>query len=258
VTLRPALSAMSEREINKRLRSLHSDFDFLLDANVISNELYDELTQRIPRRYNAKSPSATPSVAAVPVVAVAAPVTADVPSLTGKLEHTSISSGTKSPPPPPPPATPPPPAYGLAQVEALYNYASTDEGDLPLAIGERIAILEYVNNDWWRGESSSGQQGIFPSNYVRRIEVSDKGYPGDKAAVPYQYPGQYAPVYAQPQPQYQQPQQYQQPPPPQQQEEQKQPSKLSQFGKNYGKTFVNATAWGGGITLGADVINKIF
>jgi hypothetical protein len=41
---------MSEQEINQRLRSLHNDFDFLLDANVISTELYDELTQKIPRR----------------------------------------------------------------------------------------------------------------------------------------------------------------------------------------------------------------
>lgn len=40
----------SEKEINQRLRSLHQDFDFLLDNNVISTELYDQLTQQIPRR----------------------------------------------------------------------------------------------------------------------------------------------------------------------------------------------------------------
>jgi len=40
----------SEQEINKRLRSLHQDFDFLLDNNVISTELYDNLVQQIPRR----------------------------------------------------------------------------------------------------------------------------------------------------------------------------------------------------------------
>src|SRR5271167_3006628 len=40
----------SEQEINKRLRSLHQDFDFLLDNNVISEELYDDLTRGIPRR----------------------------------------------------------------------------------------------------------------------------------------------------------------------------------------------------------------
>ena len=42
----------SEQDINKRLRSLHQDFDFLLDNNVISTDLYDQLVERIPRRNN--------------------------------------------------------------------------------------------------------------------------------------------------------------------------------------------------------------
>jgi hypothetical protein len=285
---------MSEQEINQRLRSLHNDFDFLLDANVISTEFYDELTQKIPRRkgpwhlltggYNKMSSTRRSST---PVVA--APV-ADVPSLTTQFEQTLISPApvVKSPPPPPTPTSPPPPVYGLAQAEALYTYNTHDEGDLPLVAGQRITILEYgtsfqaanyqsimvcplkqLNADWWRGELPTGQQGIFPSNYVRKIEANDRGYPSEKTPVPYQYasPQQYAPTYVQPQPQYQQPapQQVEQPPP--QQQEHKS-SKLGQFGKNYGKTFVNATAWyvslvradfrGGGMTLGADVINKIF
>jgi len=39
----------TEQEINACLRSLHKDFDFLLDNNVISTELYDQLVQKIPR-----------------------------------------------------------------------------------------------------------------------------------------------------------------------------------------------------------------
>jgi len=115
--------------------------------------------------------------------------------------------------------------------------------------------------DWWRGEGPSGQ-GIFPSNYVRKIEggATEKrgytpqyGYPGQ------QYPDQQysQPMYGQPVQQYQSPQPVPQQEVPVQQEEKKQ-SKLGQFGKNYGKTFVNATAWGGGMTLGSDVINSIF
>jgi hypothetical protein len=258
---------MSEQDINKRLRSVHSDFDFLLDANVISSDLYDELTQKIPRRlspffanqgWTGKSASTT-----APTSPAAAP--ADVAPLTTQMSRTSVSSGHKSPAPPPPTTpsasmSPPPPAYGLAQAEALYNYAGADEGDLPLHGGDRIIILEYVNNgifletthvDWWRGEGPNGQQGIFPSNYVRKIEAPEKGF-SEKGAAQYQggYPGQHAPVYAQPIPQYQQPvyqqppqQQYQQQAPPPQQQEEHHESKLAQFGKNYGKTFVNATAW---------------
>jgi hypothetical protein len=102
--------------------------------------------------------------------------------------------------------------------------------------------------DWWRGEGPNGQQGIFPSNYVRKIEgTNEKGAPQYGAPVPYQqygggYPGQQyqQPVYQQPQYVAPQPQ-----PAPAQQEEQKHQGggKLAQFGKNYGKTFVNATAW---------------
>ena len=108
-----------------------------------------------------------------------------------------------------------------------------------------------VNSDWWKGEGPLGR-GIFPSNYVRKIEgpTSEKGAYGPPSA-PYGGGGGYNPgqPYGQPQqqPQQQQPM-YGQPVPyqPQQQEpvkEDKKQSKLGEFGKNYGKTFVNATAW---------------
>jgi hypothetical protein len=54
--LQPSYSMASEKEINQTLRSLHKEFDLLLDSNVISTELYDELTSKIPRR---SSPSRT-------------------------------------------------------------------------------------------------------------------------------------------------------------------------------------------------------
>ena len=105
-------------------------------------------------------------------------------------------------------------------------------------------MFNYV--DWWRGEVN-GRQGIFPSNYVRKIEVPNQekekgayppptqygGYPGTQHQ--YQPPPQQQPMYGAPAPY--------QAPPPQQQPEQKKPSRLGEFGKNYGKTFVNATAW---------------
>ena len=95
--------------------------------------------------------------------------------------------------------------------------------------------------DWWRGEAPNGQQGIFPSNYVRKLEVpTEKAMYGPPAQYGYQqYPGQYQ----QQQPNYGQPVPYQQPEQVPVQEEEKKTSKLGQFGKNYGKTFVNATAW---------------
>jgi hypothetical protein len=95
----------------------------------------------------AKTPSAAP-VATSPTPVSPAPDS--VSTLASRLDSTSISSqgGVKSRRrrrrrPPPLHAASPPPAYGLAQAEALYNYSSTDEGDLPLVAGQRITILEY-------------------------------------------------------------------------------------------------------------------
>lgn len=102
-----------------------------------------------------------------------------------------------------------------------------------------------MNNDWWRGEGPTGQQGIFPSNYVRKIESHAENehekrvaYPPPQAPYGYQqYPPQQYPGYGQPQ--------YQPQPQPQPQEvaPENKSSRLGEFGKNYGKTFVNATAW---------------
>lgn len=104
-----------------------------------------------------------------------------------------------------------------------------------------------MNVDWWRGEAN-GRQGIFPSNYVKKVE----GQSQEKGVYPppaqYGYPGAQAQYQQTPQqPMYGAPAPYQAPPPQQQQMEQpppeKKPSRLGEFGKNYGRTFVNATAW---------------
>ena len=148
----------SEQEINKRLRSLHQDFDFLLDNNVISTDLYDQLVERIPRRI----PPSTEVVltlgwkndiaAAVPAPApsTASPPPASVTALTTRMNAASVSpepvKSPVAPTPAPPPVNGSPPIYGLAQAEALYDYRSNDEGDLNISAGQRITILEYVNN----------------------------------------------------------------------------------------------------------------
>jgi hypothetical protein len=47
----------SKEEINQTLRRLHSDFDLLLDNNVISSDLYDQLVEKIPRRMDPRPDS---------------------------------------------------------------------------------------------------------------------------------------------------------------------------------------------------------
>ncbi|KAI8059978.1 uncharacterized protein B0P05DRAFT_558265 [Gilbertella persicaria] len=73
-------------------------------------------------------------------------------------------------------ATPlPPPSYNeskLGTVEALYDYHGQDPvTDLSFRSGDMIALTELVNNDWWKG-TLNGKTGIFPSNYVKRLEPS--------------------------------------------------------------------------------------
>lgn len=53
-------------------------------------------------------------------------------------------------------------------VKALYDFAAQQPGDLTFKTGDTIYILEKTDhrNDWWRGRTEDGREGIFPGNYV--------------------------------------------------------------------------------------------
>jgi len=74
-----------------------------------------------------------------------------------------------NPPPvrqPPPTSTPPPRKGPLCK--ALYNYQAQEQDELTLRKGDIIAIIK-EHPDWWEGELN-GQVGVFPANYVQKIE----------------------------------------------------------------------------------------
>jgi LAS seventeen-binding protein 1/2 len=78
-----------------------------------------------------------------------------------------------TPQPPPPPVAP-----ILTYAVALYAYSASDAGDLALLAGDRIAVTEYMNAEWWKGKSErTGAEGIFPRSYVRVEEKRDFGPP---------------------------------------------------------------------------------
>ncbi|XP_061395751.1 uncharacterized protein LOC133331369 [Musca vetustissima] len=52
--------------------------------------------------------------------------------------------------------------YGIA----LYDFQSTEEGDLCFRENEKIYLLEQVSEAWYKGRTRSGCEGIFPINYV--------------------------------------------------------------------------------------------
>ena len=52
---------------------------------------------------------------------------------------------------------------------ALYDYNATEDNELNLTVGDTVYVTEYTSEGWWHGQSqSTGQQGLFPSNYVER------------------------------------------------------------------------------------------
>lgn len=50
-----------------------------------------------------------------------------------------------------------------------YPYQSQEQGDLTFNAGEVIAVYK-KEGDWWTGKIG-GNVGIFPSNYVQKVDV---------------------------------------------------------------------------------------
>lgn len=159
------------------------------------------------------------------------------------------------------PPAPPPSKPVIAQAKALYKYHAADDRDLSFERDDKIAVYEYMNDDWWMGRNNrTNAEGIFPKNYVE-IDNNEKA-------------GFYAPpqpVYATPTPAgnggY--------PPPPQAQNPYNAhvppmavaqggsgsngtPSKFEEGGKKFGKKLGNAAIFGAGATLGGKIVNGIF
>lgn len=156
-------------------------------------------------------------------------------------------------PPPSYPAypNPPPTAASLCHATALYAYNPTDAGDLALIPNDRVAVTEYMNAEWWKGNNErTGQEGIFPRSYVRVEEKGEK----EPGALPTPQQAYGAPVQpsgtnygnmpldvANGQPQ-----------------QNGAPSKGQEMGKKFGKKLGNAAIFGAGATIGSNIVNGIF
>lgn len=60
-------------------------------------------------------------------------------------------------------------AATVSRVKALYDFTPSEPGELAFRKGDIIAVLESVYKDWWKG-SLRGQTGIFPLNYVEKLQ----------------------------------------------------------------------------------------
>ncbi|KTW28133.1 hypothetical protein T552_01992 [Pneumocystis carinii B80] len=137
---------------------------------------------------------------------------------------------------------------GIFQAEALYDYEGEDEDDLTLKVGDKINVLEYVNEDWWRGVCN-GKEGIFPANHVKKIQpfvanervtlshLSSQDH-GSQKEQTYSQKGYYG---------------YQQPSQPQTQQYNSEKKVISNVGKKFG----NAAVFGAGASVGSHIVGGI-
>lgn len=68
-----------------------------------------------------------------------------------------------------PPAVQGTTAATVSRVRALFDFTPSESGELAFRKGDIIAVLESVYKDWWKG-SLRGQTGIFPLNYVEKLQ----------------------------------------------------------------------------------------
>ncbi|XP_022437784.1 CD2-associated protein isoform X1 [Delphinapterus leucas] len=60
------------------------------------------------------------------------------------------------------------------QCKVLFEYIPQNEDELELKVGDTIDISEEVEEGWWSG-TLNNKLGLFPSNFVKELEVTDDG-----------------------------------------------------------------------------------
>jgi len=92
---------------------------------------------------------------AAPASGSAAELSAQPASSAQQPVHQPVPSGTT--------------AATVSRVRALFDFQPSEPGELQFRKGDVIAVLESVYKDWWKG-SLRGQTGIFPLNYVEKLQ----------------------------------------------------------------------------------------
>ncbi|PKK33120.1 CD2-associated protein [Columba livia] len=60
------------------------------------------------------------------------------------------------------------------QCKVLFEYVPQNEDELELKLGDVIDITEEVEEGWWSG-TLNGKSGLFPSNFVKELELTEDG-----------------------------------------------------------------------------------
>ncbi|CAK9439120.1 uncharacterized protein LODBEIA_P33440 [Lodderomyces beijingensis] len=307
---------MSAALVNRSLTTVRTELEFLKDSDVITEALYDKLVSALPQKYKKDEKpwdvdvlgTSAPSVAPTKVTnsrqnsnKIPSFNIPDEPAPSYTVQANELSNPLSAmkigPPAQPPqkekmetPAPPPPVGY----CEALYDYTAQEADDLNLKKGDKIAVVEHLSQDWWKGyhrDAGAAKAGVFPSNYVKVISVQEFDFAKkDSPSAPSPaHSNSYGPPaqFGAPQPQLQQQPSYgggyaQFPPPnsgylppaqpyqpqyqvapqqlaPVEQQQQQQHSSGGNAAlKKYGGRFGEAALFGAGASVGANIVNSIF
>lgn len=123
--------------------------------------------------------SALPPTPASSVVSMALPLPPK-PEFEARPNGMSRQPTTTSAPPTTKPPLPPPSASASAvaqkalDVRVMYSYTATQPGDLSMAEGDKLVVLEQAEANWWKARDAQGRVGYIPSNYVRPCGIESE------------------------------------------------------------------------------------
>ncbi|CAF0913185.1 unnamed protein product [Brachionus calyciflorus] len=85
------------------------------------------------------------------------------------ITQTPIVAPIVVPPPQPPTSV----ASNQFQAKVLYSYVPVNDDELSIQENEIVTVIRLVEDGWYEGVLN-GKRGVFPSNYVEKIEKLDK------------------------------------------------------------------------------------
>ncbi|KAL0136795.1 hypothetical protein V8B55DRAFT_1542610 [Mucor lusitanicus] len=137
------------------LASIRNELNLLKSHNYIQPQAYDDILRLLPTDVSSRNMAPPSSMGFPQSAAPASPFAGAMPSPVGGAYNA------------------PPAENKLGNAEALYDYSGDNPSDLTIRRGDIIQLTELINDDWWKG-TLNGKTGIFPRNYVKKLESSEK------------------------------------------------------------------------------------
>lgn len=90
-------------------------------------------------------------------------------AISGIVPKVLPATTSRTAPPPAPAPRVKAESHSLGQAEVLFDYNGTESEDLSVKRFDIIDLIEKISEDWWKGRSNDGREGIVPSTYVKQI-----------------------------------------------------------------------------------------